>query len=214
MVGTGFTLQAQATWQDAFGFETAFHGIAHHIPNFAQVVKDRLAFVFQDIFPEDAASLAIPLEDAIHCGIGISHGGRLRLAKAFAQETTTDAINLPMDERGAAFSQAFELHPVRMEGQEGIRLPNNLGAFGAQNIQDRLIGQVALAGGSERTVKGYAKLCRLRCTRQEGLCRTTRAHGMRTRRSNTNLKNILYRVHGFQCLLKARRRKSVRTAST
>lgn len=101
-------------------------GLLHDVPNLSQIVPDLRALVVLDIFPIGRILLMQSVHNIYDTAIGID-GRRALLIEVFIGERpTTDAEDRIGVKELARIIKAFELHPIRVEGEDDIGFPQNL----------------------------------------------------------------------------------------
>ena len=185
MIGGSLALKLQRTRQHTLVVETVADRLLHGFPYLAQIIPDVLILAFLYVFPEGTAVLVAPFLD-------ISHGMKvvdifcaqfLVALGAIRKGTAANAVHRPLVDDVAIQVLAHKLHSVRMERQEGLRLPIDVHDMLLQHLLDGNIGHVALAGSSEGTIECHLVRGSITTSLQEELGCTLRSHGMTARRT-------------------------------
>ena len=155
-VGAGFAGDFKPSGQYAVVVQAALDRLAHHGPYLVEVIPDFGTFAVGYVFPVSLAFVAAPRFDLADGSQRVDAVRRFETRRLVCQRTSADAVDGPAV-RDIACLQPFEQHAVGVEGQHDLRFPNDFGwSERFQHREDRGVGKVAFAGGSQRPVQRHA----------------------------------------------------------
>ena len=171
-------------------------GLLHDVPNLSQIVPDLRALIVLYILPVGRIFLMQAVHDIYDTAIRID-GGRALLVEVFIGERpTTDTEDCIGVKELACIIKAFELHPIRMEGEDDIRFPQNLrGGYRRQCLEDSSISHVPLACSRQAPIERDVIALGLRTTVSELLGGTSRPHGVATAGATPDTEYLLDCLH-------------------
>ena len=149
-----------------------------------------------DIFPVGSIFLVKAVHDVHDVAIGID-GSRALLIELFVGECpSTDTEDCVGIKELSRIIVTFELHSIGVEGEDDIRLPDNLRrSYGSQSLEDGYISHVSFACCSQTPVECDIIALGLRTAVSELLGGATWTHGMATAWATTYTEYLLDCFH-------------------
>ena len=127
-ISSSLALKLERTRQYAFMIQSITDGLFHCLPDSTEEIPNITTLTFFYIFPECSAVIITPLLNLVH-GIQIIYIFSPQLIMAICairKSTTTNTVNRPLFNNITIQIFTHKLHPVWMERQEGLWLPNDV----------------------------------------------------------------------------------------
>ena len=107
-----------------------------------------------------------------------------------------NAIHCPLLGALTFGSEGAEFHPIWVERQKHVRLPDYFGgSLCIEHIKNCRIGHVPFAGSGKAAVEGHLEACSIAVTFKKLFGSSLRPHSVAARRSNANTVEFAYRFH-------------------
>ncbi|CCX78497.1 unknown [Parabacteroides johnsonii CAG:246] len=181
------TPDSQATGQNPLGLEPVTDCLLHHFPYFGQIVPYLRSFALFDIFPVGMTCFFAPSLYVLNGVHFVDLALRQLIVGFVCQRSTPDTVDRPVIQFLSAFVKRLEQDTVRVERQEHLRFPGDIGlGHRAQNFENCRICHVTFACGRQTTIERNVKSHSAPIAFQKHPGGTHRPHRVATGRSVTD----------------------------
>ena len=194
-IGRCFPRHLQTARQHPVVVQPPLDRLAHRSPDRIEVVPDLGPLAVVHVLPVGLPFAVAPLLDLGDRRHRVDAPRNLQPRRFVGQRPAADAVNRPRIDRLTPF-QPFEQHPVGVEGEGDLRLPDNLRrGDGFQHRADCHVREVAPARRGQRSVKRDPVGIDPAATLRKAFCGPFRPHRMAARRPVADLVEFFQRFH-------------------